>query len=1551
MTKLLDKSGKIVDVPAGQVADAIGSGQFQFPSNRNIPIVQGGTAKWVDPNFAAQYYKRLTFTDDETVQQQQAEERTRGLGGAAAALAYGVTKSATLGAAPLLAGAVSDTARDYMRDLELGRPTLTTAGEVAGLFVDPFALGGRGAARAAESGAARLTGGEAGAAGRLLPPGPAPVAPSAPVPPRLGGTVASAAPREGVAFERAATAPREPLALPAAQPAAAAAPVEAVFEPATTAAQEPLSLGTRPYRKPSLTRIAEEAPEAVAIREQLGIPEPGVPAAPPPAGPRAPAALPPGPAPEGPVDISRRLGGLLGTGEAELSIGRARRVVPPPPAPEPVDRGLRLPPGGREPLVTPAEVKTPVQDMAPFRPGEVRLPSAREAAITGMQREPWEIALEEQEAAAKTAAAEAERSTAAYDMPPPTPETIAGELLRGLGSVENVDAEIGRRITQLRGSAEAVERELAGSPRSPLVRVSGSESGRLGTPYEFEKVGTSSENLTLVYVPQQESVNAMREAYDALTRTERSIVLREMEAGRVSPLSEYSLLEALAPRSPTAVRNAQGLSTTVRWDAAAAAKAGVRKPQRGKPFWYADVGGVSIGPGEKRFVATRAVSAMEKAHQEAVADAVRRLREAERGYVKSIEPLIAGEAPVAAGPQLSLADVAVEPTIERFAGEPTAMTGRLEFGRSPALVAAERQAALSGVREAQMTREGEAIAAARAAEREAVMRGGLPPERITEPVSGPLALRPGVRMEDIIAAEEAAAAQGLRLGQQMPAPEVGPRLLGPRPVYPMPGRAAPQLGGAPLPSGAADTALRETLVAQREALGVPRLPPRRPTIEDLQARALQDAMAARDMQATNELRAAVEAERAEVVPQERALTLAGPEGGAIEYAGGPMPPEPLGLGAPSPGAYSAGPLPPEAVGGLQLGGMGAPAAPTGELGQLAGAALQGAAYSGMSQAQRQQLGLEEGGAAEIALATALGGALPLGLTALAKGFKAGAGQIASAIGSNGLPLGQKFVRAMERFEETQLLRMFGLNKSQTQALIAQLKDEQLGKRGTRQFADFVKAEFARLEQLKADPRFADNAMLQSITTDGLLKFGNLKPEQRAAFADAVRTHYGQLIEKLYEPAAAARITNDELNGVLNAVRAEVIGKAKGLDAIQMKSIQQEFDALSKFVQADGEHTVESLRAFEKAISNSFREAVGPNNPLTDAQRTFRDAVKGLYRTKLEEVAPGAGAALREADAAYSIADKMYSGARGLEATLANRSPIGIDNMTQATLGAAALNQPFSAAKFLVASAAVRAFYQQRGEGALADLAGKLAGTGTRLAGNPVRAGNIAAESLLAAKKPVMYALNAERLVSVSPEDYSGLASAVQEMATRRNEVAKQVIAATSALPPQEQQQIMAKFDRVFQALGDNLPTTMETPGRVSEQARRYTIFARSLLDEAYATQVIANGGADAQAAIDALKAQGEDGQKYIDTIEQQLRTAINTDKRNQQNAELAAAYRMFKKSSSRGGIRIGGGGLGRFIHGGAGLRLPTGGGSVKQMSPTQLSSAVNAFSGIGGLKQ
>jgi hypothetical protein len=1512
MTKLLDKSGKLVDIPASDVASAVDSGQFSFPSNRNIPIVQGGTAKWVDPNFAADYYKRLTFTDDDVVATQRAENRTRGVGGLAAATAYGAVKSATLGLAPLLAGGVSDTARDYFRDLELGRPVPTGVGEVAGLFVDPFAIGGKGAARAAEGGAAMSAGDEAGAAGRLLPPGPAPVAPPAPAPPRLGGMMASA-PREGAAFERAAApVAREPAALPAA-PAQAAA--------ASAAPAEPLTLGAakRPYRKPGLTRIAEEAPEAAAVREDLGIvekpvPEPMI------------AQLPPGPAPEVPPGPSLRLGGGVGTGEAQLARGRAMRGAEPAAEVAAVDRGLQLPPGGREPVVTPTEFAAKPVDLSGFAPSATApMPSAKDEIMLGL-REAGELAPFETEAV-----------SAASELPYRMDVASVGEeinrvLPEGVSAAQYAE-QLGKSAADI---SQTIKNSIWGGGYRP-VKVA---------PMRYEASTTTGAPLRAT--SELRVTMQMNDPH----RLGRSLEkLQEIEGAE-------DVMEAGLARDVRFLQNPQKFE--VRWNPPAGGKTTLRPSKTGE-YWIgavrdADGNTFDVAKGTRDKVERALRSSVEQYTAKLANDVVQRVDQQVETLMSLANRRLAQEEGRAA--QLSFADLPAVKVAEPV--PPTAMTGRLEFGRSPAAVAAEREAAVSGVREARLTREGEALAAARAAEREAVMRGGLAPERIAEPVGGPLALRPGVRMEDVIAAQDAAAAEGLRLGRQAPPPEPAVPLLGPRPVYNMPGRAAPQLGGAPLPSGEANTALRDALLAQREAAGTRALPPRRPTAEDLQARALQDVMAARDMQATNQLRAAVEAERASGVPAERALVLAGPEAGAGRYAGGPAAPELLG-----PMALGRAPAAPEAAaaelaGQVALGQPAAASAGAGiELGtpqvvpQGLGMAAQGAVYSGASQAQRQQMGLEEGGPAQIALAAALGGALPLGLTALGKGFGAASGQVGASLGSNGLPLGQKFIKAMERLEETQLLRTFGLNKGQIKALIGQLKNDDMGRRGTRQFADFVKAEFARLEQLKVDPRFVDNEALQSIKTDGWLKFSNLRPEQRVAFSDAVRTFYGQLVEKVYEPAAGVRIANDELKAALNAIRSKAMGDVKGLGGIPMKSIQSEFDAFSRFV-ADEEntHTVASLREFEKTLSDSFRQSVGANNEFTPAQRAFRDTIKDLYVSKLDQAVPGASAALREANAAYSIANKMLEGARDLEAKLAQTSPLGRDQLSQFILGAAALNSPIAAGKFLIMGAALRGFYNQRGEGALADMASKLAGNGVRVMQDPVKAGTVAAQSIINANRAVLYPLNAQRFVSVEPGEYKELANSVRDMARNRKDIAKQVMAATAGMAPDKQQQVLQKFDRVFQALGDNLPDNIEQSGKVSEQARQYTVFARSLLDEAYATQVIANGGPDMRTAVEALRAQGEDGQKYIDTLEEQLRTGINNSREAQRNTDLLAAYRNIKSVSKKAGLSIGGGrtgGIGHIVHGQK-LRMPGVGGETVSMSPTQVGSAVNAFSGIGGQK-
>lgn len=1385
MTKLLDSAGKLVDVPAGEVATAIDSGRYKFPTNRNIPVIQGGTAKWVDPNFAADYYKRLTFTEDDVVATQRAEDRTRGLGGLAAGLGYGVVKSATLGVAPLAIGAASDTARDYFRDLELGRAGAVGTGEVAGLFADPFAAAGRaGQKAAAAKGAEQLAAREAAQDAMRANVSPdigtgraaALFGPAAQTPAAAAAQVAGEAAQVGRgAIEREVS----PLILggQAATPTAEEAAVLAAAQKARTKSIRKNAIQqARGIAQDEAAQVVEE--ESLRMRPLTG--------------------------PTSPAEPGLRLASdpfrtpemLMRARQAEELSSRAAGARM---ASEAAAERAALERSREFPTVEPT-------DLSGFKPGELQLPSAREAAIGGIKREPWEIAMEQEAAAAKATRDEASREAARADAEAMqwTPQSLADELKAKFPG-ESLDRSIGTPLTQLRGDAEIFAKSAADDAArqrsTGTISLRGSDSGNLGTMWDSDLKGRSAENLELTFKPDVEKYTSA--AYDSLRKAERAMINAEREAGRFSQFEDIPLLDALADKASDAAKKAMdGFTASIRWDSKAAKLAQkTGKPQAGQPFWYATIDGNRVGElGTKQIVVMQTHRAMREMHPKLVDEMAARMRAAESSYIRNIESRLTGvaegEAAAAAqaaeqvSPQLSLADI------------------QLPTGPSKAEVDAS-------------------AAMARGLEGESVRMA-----RMASDIEAANVIPPTLRTAEARVASE----------------NVSPRL------------------------------------------GIPMQPT--PSVS--------------------------------------------PAGAGMAEAGVMPPGMGLSLGAPIQ-------APAGVIGSAAPAVQGAP-------GMALGQALQGAVYSGASQAQRQQLGLEEGGAKEVALAAALGGALPLGLSALGKGFKGAAGQVAQSLGSNGLPLGQKFAQAMERLEETQLLRTFGLSKGQIKALIGQLKNDGLGQRGSRQFADFVKAEFARLEQLKLDPRFVDDAALQGIKTDGLLKFGNLKPEQRVAFADAVRTHYGQLVERLYEPAAGVRISNDELSLALDQIRQEAMRGVKGLGDIPMKSIQAEFDAFRRFVDdPTNTHTVASLREFEKRLSDSFRQTVGANNEFTPAQRAFRDTIKDLYVSKLDQAAPGAAAALSEANAAYSIASKMYEGARGLEATLAQTSPLGRDQLSQFILGVAALNSPVAAAKFLVMGAALRGFYNQRGEGALADMASKLAGNGIRAMQNPVKAGSIAAQSLINADRAILYPLNAQRLVSVTPAEYTELANSVRDMAKNREDIAKQVMTATAGLPLQKQQQVMQKFDRIFQALGDALPDNIEEPGKVSEQARRYTVFARSLLDEAYATQVMANGGPEAQIAANALKAQGEDGQKYIDTLEEELRTAINADRKAQADAQLLAAYRSIKGHSRRGGLKIGGG-LGRVIHGG-GLRLPKMGGSVQQMSPTQVSSAVNAFSGIGSMKR
>jgi hypothetical protein len=1006
---------------------------------------------------------------------------------------------------------------------------------------------------------------------------------------------------------------------------------------------------------------------------------------------------------------------------------------------------------------------------------------------------------------------------------------------------------------------------------------------------------------------------------------------------------------------------------------------------------------LDVVKGTRDDVERKLTDALQKYNAEIADDVVTRLRE----YSRTVESLGAERAETieAGRAQLSFADLPAPAAAS--AAEPTALTGRLEFSRGAGELASARAAAKEDARAAR-------VAADIEARRDAVRRGGLPPERVGPETPAGLVLAgqaPRVSAEQMAAVESLLQDRAAQLGRNLTPAEVD-EVVSRGLQLPGGSLSMPMLPAPPLPSGAADSIARDVLVAERNVnraaaadrgLQLPAGQAARAQLSPAEAEALAVAeqerqlgqvRMGRNIAATSELQAAVEAQRAGV-PAERAIQGQGPQGLRL---GGGAPPQGLPSMALPPGRApfpalpaaegAAGALPAAegAVGALPAGGLSGGAGAAGVAPEAAAAAMgaaragggaagrglalpgmtpemslvaQGAVMGAAGEAQQQQLGLSQGGPEAILAAAFVGGGIPFGIHALQRGFGATSKLIAGAVDGNGVPFGEKFARAAGRMEETAMLRMFGMSKANIRELNALFGRSEEDLRGTRKFVDFIKASFADIERLKQE--FPENATLQSIRTDSFLKFGNLKPEQRVAFAQALQNSAGRAVESIYSPFYQVQIPSSEIAAVARRVRQKLVGQG-ALGEIPLESIRAELNALTSFINQGGTHTVGSLRNFENNISRIFRENAGVGKPFTDAQKLLRDEVKALYVNAVDAVSPGAREALPLMNEAYTMAERLSKGALDKEATLAAQSALGPDNLNAAVLGAAGLGQFASALRYLIGAVAVRGFYNQRADGFIADMAQRLGAGAVKMQTNPRVAAQVASRSMIDASRPVMLGLSAQNFTSTTPQDYSDLTEAVRQMGRDREAIAQRMKGAVSNLPPEEQAAALQKVDRIFQALGDNLPQNIEEPGKVSEQARRYTVFARALLDRAYATQVLANGNQDSALAAEALRAQGEDGQKYIDALEEDLRTSINRDRKLQEDQQLLAAHRAIKSHSSKAGIRIGGAGrmgagrMGAAIHGGLKLpKLP--GGGTNPLSAAQMGRTVNAFMGSSGLKQ
>jgi hypothetical protein len=569
---------------------------------------------------------------------------------------------------------------------------------------------------------------------------------------------------------------------------------------------------------------------------------------------------------------------------------------------------------------------------------------------------------------------------------------------------------------------------------------------------------------------------------------------------------------------------------------------------------------------------------------------------------------------------------------------------------------------------------------------------------------------------------------------------------------------------------------------------------------------------------------------------------------------------------------------------------------------VAGQALQGAVYGGASQAYKQELGLEPGGVGEVLAATALGGAIGKGLSlggkALVKGQKALTDVAAESAPSS---LASMIGKAASSVERTHLLRQWGQSQKAVRKLNERFTEDELGKLGSTAMTDYVRNAAARIEELKA--AHPENQFLQSINvgTKGLT-FTNLSAEQRNAMAQVLREEAGKAVEAMYGPALNQVVSPQAIDAALARVEKKL--RTRGMGDIPLQDIRAELDALRESLAKREPYTVGDLRQYEIATSRRFQERQGIHEPLTSAQSTFRNEIKNLYLDAAEQVTPGIRQQLVVPNRNYTLADMLAVGAEDALAKGETTSAVGRDSLAQFALGAFAMVQPIPAALFFLGTTALRGLYNQRGDGFIADMAGKVARKSASVAAAPEVAAREVTQSILNAQRPLLGAFNAEKLVDVKPTDYTSLSQGIRELAASTDFAHERIRQATANLPPDQQERFIADYDATMQKLVDEMPKGIPTQKALSEAERRWTVMARSLFDHAYATQLIANGGPMAPAAAQGL-AMIPNGQKYLDELASNLQRAIAENEKLRGDQQLATVARNFAKvKTGVGGIRI-----------------------------------------------
>jgi hypothetical protein len=594
---------------------------------------------------------------------------------------------------------------------------------------------------------------------------------------------------------------------------------------------------------------------------------------------------------------------------------------------------------------------------------------------------------------------------------------------------------------------------------------------------------------------------------------------------------------------------------------------------------------------------------------------------------------------------------------------------------------------------------------------------------------------------------------------------------------------------------------------------------------------------------------------------------------------------------------------------------------------LASMSAQGGLYGASEEARRQATGESQGGMGAILGAGALGAAIPAGL--MLGGKVAAKGAQALATGAREAGLIERIAAGASTIEKQHIARSFDLSRDQVTRLNNKFAIPEIEQQGTDAFVKFIKGELDDVSKLKA--AFPDDAFLQSIPENTSLKFGQLTPDRKKAFADAVERFYGKEYDTIFTDAVrSAPVDRSIIDRIIADTEARAVAGApqRGLE-----SVAPEVAAMRDY---QGQHSVGTLRELQSRIGEIFRGRQGEGGKFTEAQAAMYGGLKRALADAVEAAEPGAAARLAENDVRYEMSKIMAEGANKVLSKATTTSPIGRDLLSQFALGFAAVGHPLAATKFFVTTVGLRHLYNTRGEGIIADMAGKLS---TSLRKNPTAAATEAADIIVNARRPMLLGMSATKLTDAKPEDYTSMSRAVRELEATRDKAKRQIADATSGLTPEEQQKSVEFFDNQLNALASALPKGIPTGKALNEQEKNYTIFARAILDpQVYGVQAILNGGLGASVAADAINSLGPQGQEFLQKLGDNLQARISESEQLRGREDMLQTLRNVK-TATRKSVGGGGGARLRALHPSSDVK------NIAKGAPSAFQNAAKAFSG------